>query len=110
MAIDKTRFMAAFKAETRDRLARLNEGILAMEKDPGNAQILQDLMKDAHTVKGSATMMGLGAIAEIAHKMEDGFTTARGRAVSLASKDYDLLFECLDLIESTIRWRSIYRS
>ena len=110
MAIDKTRFLTQFKAETRDHLARLNQGILGLEKAPRDAETLQRLMKEAHTVKGSATMMGFASIAEIAHKMEDGFEAAQGRPLTLAKDDYDLLFECLDVIESLLEGTAVRKA
>ncbi len=103
MAIDKSKFINAFKAETKEHLERLNEGILALEKNPQNAELLETLMKEAHTVKGSATMMGFNLIADIAHKMEDGFEGSPDTNKHMESDDYDLLFECLDAIESLLQ-------
>jgi two-component system chemotaxis sensor kinase CheA len=102
MAIDKSKFLAPFKAETKEHLDKLNEGILELEKDPHNTKILELLMKEAHTVKGSSTMMGFPEIAEIAHKMEDGFEKAPGQDITMDKSDYDLIFECLDTIESLL--------
>jgi len=102
MPIDKSKFLGQFKAETKDHLEKLNQGILELEKRPGSPELLESLMKEAHTVKGSATMMGFSSIAEIAHKMEDGFENAPGRNVQMTKDDYDLLFECLDVIESLL--------
>ena len=97
MAIDKSKFLAPFKAETKEHLGNLNQGILDLEKDPGNTALLENLMREAHTVKGSATMMGFSDLAEIAHKMEDGFERAPDRELNMGRADYDLLFECLDI-------------
>lgn len=102
MAIDKSKFLGPFKAETKEHLGNLNQGILDLEKDPGNTELLENLMREAHTVKGSATMMGFTDIADIAHKMEDGFENAPDRGSDMGRTDYDLLFESLDTIESLL--------
>src|SRR5210317_1388961 len=102
MAIDKSKFINAFKAETKEHLERLNDGILALEKNPQNTELLEMLMKEAHTVKGSATMMGFKLIADIAHKIEDGFESSPNTDIHMGQDDYDLLFECLDTIESLL--------
>jgi len=102
MGIDTSKFLVAFNAEAKERLEKLNKGILDLEKNPKDTDVLDTLMKEAHTVKGSASMMGFRLIADLAHKMEDGFEAAPDRETSFSPSDCDLLFECLDTIESLL--------
>lgn len=99
MAFDKSKFIEQFKAETREHLSNLNLGLLKLEKNPGDGELLKSLMREAHTIKGSATMMGYKRISDIAHKMEDGLEKAMKKDLELSSDHFNILLKCVDAIE-----------
>ena len=47
MAFDRSEFLSTFNDEARDHLQKLNQGLLALEKDPGNAEIIEEMLKKA---------------------------------------------------------------
>jgi two-component system, chemotaxis family, sensor kinase CheA len=100
MAIDKTQFLPQFKAETKEHIQKLNDGFIVLEKDPDNTEIFEGLMRDAHSIKGSAAMMDYEEIANVAHKIEDAFDPEK--KLFKVQGDMDILFECLDMIESLL--------
>lgn len=59
MAFDKSKFVNQFKEETLEHLQNLNSGLLKLEKSPNDKPLLEEMMREAHTIKGSSTMMGL---------------------------------------------------
>jgi chemotaxis protein histidine kinase CheA len=63
--------MATFRAEVEDRLASLSNGLLTLETAPQTKKVIGSLFRDAHTVKGSARMLGLDSVVAVAHHMED---------------------------------------
>ncbi|MDQ1709556.1 MAG: two-component system, chemotaxis family, sensor kinase CheA [Frankiaceae bacterium] len=63
--------MATFRAEVEDRLASMSNGLLTLESTPQAKKVIGSLFRDAHTVKGSARMLGLDAVVAVAHHMED---------------------------------------
>jgi chemotaxis protein histidine kinase CheA len=63
--------MATFRAEVEDRLASLSTGLLTLESAPQTKKVIGSLFRDAHTVKGSARMLGLDNVVAVAHHMED---------------------------------------
>lgn len=99
MAFDKAKFIEQFKSETREHLQKLNKGLLKLEKNPQDRELLELLMREAHTIKGSATMMGYKRIAEISHKLEDGFEKAFKKELKVEKGQFDVLFRGLDTIE-----------
>jgi len=103
MAIDKSKFIEQFKAETAEHIQKLNQGLLKLEKKPEKNELLEPLMKEAHTIKGSAMMMGYKRIAEIAGRMEDGLQTALDKKIIMEKTHYNLLFKCLDSIEFLLK-------
>src|SRR4030042_5357996 len=108
MGFDKTKFIARYKAETKEFIQKLNDGLLRLEKEPGDKSLLETLMREAHTIKGASTMMGYKRIADIAHVMEDELQKALEGKVKLEKVHFDLFFKCVDaiplLIEDKVTW------
>ena len=103
MAFDKSKFIEQFKAETRERLQALTLGLLKLEKFPSDRELLNTMMREAHSIKGGATMMGYKRIADITHKMEDGLQRALNGELSLQKNCFEMLFKCLDAIEPLLQ-------
>lgn len=60
-----------FKAESDERIERLDQGLLRLESSPGDRTTIEELFRDIHTLKGSAGMVGASEIQTIAHSFED---------------------------------------
>ncbi len=68
---DDPELVETFRAEVEERLASLCEGLLRLEAHPAPKQLVAGLFRDAHTVKGSARMLGLAGVVDVAHRAED---------------------------------------
>jgi len=68
---DLSNFLASFFDEARERLNSMNQGLVAFESDDLDAEGLIALRRDAHTIKGSALMLGVSDIGGAAHLFED---------------------------------------
>lgn len=75
MAKDPYRY---FRVEARELLTALGKGLIALEAfaDPEAERTMQRL---AHTLKGAARVVKLGAIADLAHTFEDALRAVAGR-------------------------------
>lgn len=94
---DRSAFIAKFQEEATDLLQRLNEGVIMLEGDPGNGELIDQMLRDAHTLKGSSRMVGLLEISDVAHKLEDLMVSVRdGARVYSGDKMSDVFFEALD--------------
>jgi len=60
-----------FKTESEERLQHLDDGLLRLEKTPADQSLLEDLFREAHSLKGAARMLGLTGIQTLAHQLED---------------------------------------
>ena len=60
-------------------------------------------MREAHTIKGSAMMMGYKRISDIAYRIEDGLQAASDQKIIMEKTHYNLLFKCLDSIELLLK-------
>ena len=91
-----------FKIESAEHISRLEDGFLRLEKEPENHALLEDVFREAHSLKGAARMLGLADIQDVAHSMEDIIgAAAKGRA-SLTSEAIDSLYKKLDAINRLV--------
>ncbi len=69
--IDLTAFYGQFRDETWENLNLLEQGLTALEANPGDTALLDRMMRAIHTTKGSAKIMGFAEINRLAHQIED---------------------------------------
>ncbi len=83
--------IATFTAEVDDRLASMRDRLMALEGDREPRRSVREIMQDAHTVKGSARMLGLLDVVELAHRAEDLLTRMKDGRVEVRADLVDLL-------------------
>jgi len=87
-----------FQAEVETHVAVLNDGLLALESNPGATDQLEALMRAAHSIKGGARVLGLDVAVRAAHVMEDCFVAAQKGTVFLGSDQIDILLRIVDIL------------
>jgi len=95
---DRSVFIKKFQEEATEYLQRLNEGVITLEGDPENRDLIDQMLRDAHTLKGSARMVGLIEISDVAHRLEDIMVKVREGELRYVPKMSDSFFEALDVI------------
>lgn len=98
MAFDYSKFLSRFVDEAREHCARISDGLLALDSAPGDAETINALFRAAHTLKGSARMMKVAGVGELAHSMEDVLDAARGGRIAFTQAISTLLFKGVDAI------------
>ncbi len=83
--------IATFTAEVDDRLASMRDRLMALEGHREPRRSVREIMQDAHTVKGSARMLGLLDVVELAHRAEDLLTRMKDGRVEVRADLVDLL-------------------
>jgi chemotaxis protein histidine kinase CheA len=94
--------LSTFRAEVEERLASLSAGLLQLESNGSPRQLIAGLFRDAHTVKGSARMMGLTAVLHTAHAAEDLLGALRDGRFQVRRDYVDLLLATVDGIGRSI--------
>jgi len=89
-----------FQMEAESQCVTLNEGIMALENEPDNQGVLDDLMRAAHALKGAAAVVGLAAAVQLAHAMEDCFMAAMKGEMLCEPHVVDLLLQGTDTLSS----------
>jgi chemotaxis protein histidine kinase CheA len=93
---DDPELLATFRAEVEERLSSLQTGLLALEEHSSPRQVVGGLFRDAHTVKGSARMLGLEHVLHVAHAMEDLLGALRDNRLTVRRDLVDLLLTACD--------------
>jgi two-component system sensor histidine kinase and response regulator WspE len=87
-----------FRGEIQTHTAALNEGLLRLERQPGDLSPVDALMRAAHSIKGAARVVGLDLAVDLAHHMEDCLVRAQKRSEPCAPATLDLLLQGTDLL------------
>ncbi|HVM27122.1 MAG TPA: response regulator [Mycobacteriales bacterium] len=95
---DDPELLATFRAEVEERLGSLQSGLLDLESHASPRQVVAGLFRDAHTVKGSARMLGLDHVLRVAHSMEDLLGALRDGRLRVDRDLVDLLLVSCDAI------------
>ena len=66
-----------FQAASQTRLERLSQCLLQLEESPGNASVSEELLREAHTLKGESRILGLDDINRLVHRIEDLLLAAK---------------------------------
>lgn len=91
-----------FKTEAGEHVQRLSDGLLRLEKEPKDSATLEEVFREAHSLKGAARMVGVVDVEEMAHKLEDMFGAVKKGAVTLTSEIIDSMFKTLDTIRKLV--------
>jgi two-component system chemotaxis sensor kinase CheA len=101
--------LETFMAEAAEDIAALEEGLLALETSPNDAEMQQELLRRAHTLKGNASCVGLQAIIDFAHvyeelleRVHDGSVSVHGRIISLLLGGIDTFRRLVDEGENAV--------
>lgn len=91
--------LALFADETSEILGQLNGQLIDLEQDPNNTELINDLFRHAHTLKGMAATLGFKEMAQLTHEMEDLMDKIRSGKDSVSEEKIDILLKCIELLE-----------
>src|SRR4030042_4747645 len=94
--------IAIFKAETDDHLTKLDNGLIELEKQPDNAELVSGLNREVHTLKGGARVFGFSEIQDTRHRIEDIFEEVTAKRAVFSSFIAERIFEGLDAIRTIL--------
>ena len=92
-----------FAQEGAEILQSMDKNLLLLEKKPNNPDVAMHLFRDAHSLKGSARMLGYEGIQNIAHKIEDVLGLVREGKLPVTTDVTDTISAALSLIDTLIK-------
>ncbi|MGG6237685.1 response regulator [Nodosilinea sp. AN01ver1] len=70
---DQKRILGYFIEEAKDHLNTIEQGLLNLAATVDDSEMMNEVFRAAHSVKGGAAMLGLNSIQRTSHRMEDFF-------------------------------------
>ncbi len=99
---DFQRIFEVFKVECDEHIQALNRGLVALEENPDQADLIEKIFREAHSLKGAARMLHFSAIERIAHAMETMLGRVKNRDMPLTTAMNNLILKGLDAIETIL--------
>jgi two-component system chemotaxis sensor kinase CheA len=87
-----------FIEEVRELLLQLEDDLIGLEENPGNADTINNIFRVMHTLKGSAGMVGFKNIQDLTHEFESVYEQVREGELPLSPEIIDLTLKGKDLL------------
>ena len=95
------KLLATFRVEADEHLQAMASGLLALEKTPpgeGQAEIVETIFREAHSLKGAARAVNLMEIESVCQALESVFAALKGRRLAVSPPLLDLLQQAVDAL------------
>ncbi|MCK4718177.1 MAG: chemotaxis protein CheA [Thermoplasmata archaeon] len=99
----RSKYLDLFVEEAGEHLQALNSLLLEMEKDQYNEERMNETYRLVHTIKGTASVLGIEEMPELAHTMEYLFDMLREKKEKPKEDTINLLFESVDMMNAMLQ-------
>ncbi len=100
--LDYEKLTRTFVAEAEEGLALIEEALVALERKPGDAFLIQTVFRVAHTLKGNADSLGFSVVMQFAHTLEDVLQDVRDGAARMTPQLTTLLLQSVDALRQMV--------
>ncbi len=91
--------MEVFLLEAEEHLLSMHSSLRQLEANPVHPEMIQNVRRSAHSLKGTAAMIGFEQITHLAHRMEDLLDLVYDGEITLTPEMIRLLTVSTDLLE-----------
>ena len=91
-----------YKAESEEIIQELNDGFLALEKNPEDKTPLKKLFQLAHSLKGASRMINFKSVQDISHKLEDILSYWKKDDVIINVDSFQVIYEVCDYLTELV--------
>lgn len=98
-----TALLNEFIMEAKGHIAEMEAGLLRMEEGEITDDIINEIFRYAHSIKGTASFFQLSWIVELAHIIENLFNELRENRIRVSSEMVDVLLSATDMLKEMIQ-------
>ncbi|MDQ6788849.1 MAG: Hpt domain-containing protein, partial [Acidobacteriota bacterium] len=95
--------LEVFALEAADLVQNINVNLKTLEKSPSDREALLEVRRSAHTLKGSAGIVGLKRLSQIAHRIEDLLDYLAEKEIGCSKEIFGLLLAAASCFEELAR-------
>ncbi|BBD61946.1 multi-sensor signal transduction histidine kinase [Nostoc sp. HK-01] len=96
------RILGYFIEEARDHLNTIEQGLLDLQGTLNDPEMINEVFRAAHSIKGGAAMLGLTSIQHTAHRLEDCFKVLKEHPVRIDEKLESLFLGVADTLKALL--------
>ncbi|GIN61547.1 chemotaxis protein CheA [Robertmurraya siralis] len=100
--MELNQYLEVFIEESKEHLQSCNARLLDLEKNPEDINIVNDIFRSAHTLKGMSATMGYEDLASLTHQMENVLDAIRNHKLSVTPEILDVVFQAVDDLEAMV--------
>ncbi|MDX2240916.1 MAG: response regulator [Leptolyngbyaceae cyanobacterium bins.302] len=96
------RIMGYFIEEAKDHLNTIEQGLLNLQSTIEDTEMINEVFRAAHSVKGGAAMLGLNGIQRVSHRLEDFFKVLKESPIQVDQKLETLFLRAFDALQELL--------
>lgn len=102
MNIDLGQFRGAFLEEAAEHVASIEAGLLGLESDPADEELINCVFRAAHSIKGGSSAVGLTDVARFTHVLEGLLDRVRDHHIAFTRELGTLLLQSNDVLRQLL--------
>lgn len=88
-----------FERESAEIVEKLDEDLITLEERPDDLELLNQIFRGFHTIKGSSSFLGLAELTDFSHLAEEMLNKLRKKEMQANAQIIDVLLESIDKIK-----------
>ncbi|MGL5922668.1 hybrid sensor histidine kinase/response regulator [Chroococcidiopsis sp.] len=100
--IDDPELRDIYKTACAERMQKLEECLMHLEKHPGDREQLEDFLREIHTLKGDSRMLGVQGVETLTHQIEEVLAGVKRGESNLTAELCDRLYQGLDAMRQFV--------
>lgn len=89
-----------FLTESNEMLEVLDQRFVTLESDPNNTDLLNEIFRAMHSMKGSAGFLGFNHLVDVAHRGENILNKLRQAEMAVSPTIISVILETIDVIKA----------
>lgn len=98
---------AVYREEAHELLGELESTLLELERNPDDMELVNQVFRSMHTIKGSGAMFGFDNVAAFTHEVETVYDLVRARRLSVTPELVRLTLSACDLIAGMVEGEAV---
>ncbi|WP_017293120.1 hybrid sensor histidine kinase/response regulator [Geminocystis herdmanii] len=91
-----------YKISSQEHLEKMETGLLELEKNPNELDSIEELLREAHSLKGDSRIVEVESVENLAHSIEDILGDIKKGKLTLTPNISDRLYETLDAMKKLV--------
>ncbi len=102
MFIEDEELRNLYQTASEEHLQKLEAGLLQLEKSPEDLSPLEELLREAHSLKGDSRMLGVNTVEKLIHQIEHLLGGIQRQEVTLTPELSDRFYQGLDAVRKLV--------